>query len=223
MMNTIKKSVQYTTIGLALLIYCYLCYLMIEICLQYFPWNSEQHFLLLKQDIVNTQPWQMAFKIHVIASSFVLLAGFTQFFTVIRNKFPRIHRYSGWLYIITIFTFALPSGFILALSASGGLSTQICFVILSVLWGICTALALYFALKKQWLKHRDWMIRSFALSLSALSLRTWKMALYQLQPYVEWLTPIHIYQLESWLGWTVNLLIAEFIIILLHRRSLIKP
>lgn len=56
------------------------------------------------------------------------------------------------------------------------------------------------------------MIRSFALALSALSLRTWKLTLYQIQPYWDWLTPIHIYQLEAWLGWTINVLIAEMVI-----------
>ncbi|OTG81758.1 DUF2306 domain-containing protein [Acinetobacter sp. ANC 4648] len=195
---------------------------MVKICLAYFPWQTDQNFLLLKQDIVDTQPWQFAFKVHVIASSFVLIAGLTQFFHLFRNKLPRLHQLSGWLYILTILIFALPSGFILALSASGGIFTQISFVLLCIFWGISTVHALHYALKKQWLLHRDWVIRSFALSLSALSLRTWKMLLYQLQPYFEWLTPVHIYQLESWLGWVINLLIAEIIIINFHQKKLNK-
>ncbi len=202
-----------------LLTYSYLCLLMVKICLAYFPWQIDQNFLLLKQDVVNTQPWQGAFKVHVIASSLVLIAGFTQFFSTIRTRFPKIHRFSGWLYITTIFILALPSGFILALSAAGGFPTQLSFVLLCLLWGVSTFLALYNALKKRWFLHRDWMIRSFALSLSALSLRTWKMVLYPLQPYFEWLTPVHIYQLESWLGWCVNLIIAEIIILKLRQNK----
>ena len=64
------------------------------------------------------------------------------------------------------------------------------------------------------------MIRSFALALSALSLRTWKLLLYELQLYWDWLTPLHIYQLEAWLGWTINLLIAELMIyrLTLHKK-----
>lgn len=219
-MNKTKTNLAYSSLSLiSLVIYAYLCYLMVAICLQYFPWQTDQHFLLLKQDVVNTQPWQAAFKIHVISSSFVLIAGFTQFFRVFRKRYPRIHRWSGWLYIITILGLSLPSGLILAFSAAGGLSTQISFVLLSLLWAITTISALYFILQKRWLLHRDWMIRSFALSLSALSLRTWKIVLYELQPYFDWLTPIHIYQLESWLGWVVNLVLAEIIILRLHRRT----
>ena len=222
-MNKTKNTYRYMTLSLVIFIlYTYLCFLMVKICLAYFPWQTDQNFLLLKQDIVDTQPWQFAFKVHVIASSFVLIAGFTQFFRIFRNKHPRLHRLSGALYILTILIFALPSGFILALSASGGISTQISFILLCLFWGISTVLALHYALKKQWLLHRDWVIRSFALSLSALSLRTWKMVLYQLQPYFEWLTPVHIYQLESWLGWVINLLVAEIIIIKLHQKKFNK-
>jgi uncharacterized membrane protein len=197
---------------LIMLIFGYLCGLMIQICVDYFPWSDSSNFLVLKQDLVHTQPWRLAFQIHVITSSLVLLAGFTQFSQAIRRNTPRLHRFAGWLYIIATLGLALPSGFILALSANGGISTQICFVVLGILWGISTVLALYAAFRKQWIQHRNWMIRSFALALSALSLRTWKLALYELQPYWDWLTPLHIYQLEAWLGWTINLLIAELII-----------
>ncbi len=219
-MTKAKKSFIYMSLAaISLLIYAYLCYLMVAICIQYFPWRTDQHFLLLKQDVVNTQPWQSAFKIHVVSSSLVLIAGFTQFFRIFRTRYPKIHRVSGWLYLITILGFSLPSGLILAFSAAGGLSTQISFVLLSLLWAITTLSAFYFLLKKRWMLHRDWMIRSFALSLSALSLRTWKMGLYTLQPYFDWLTPIHIYQLESWLAWVINLIIAEIIVIWLHLKS----
>ena len=191
---------------------------MVKICLQYFPWQDDHNFLALKQDVVFTQPWRFAFQIHVIVSSLVLIAAFTQFSSQIRQKFPKIHRYSGWLYICSVLIFALPSGFIMAFSAAGGWQTKLCFLILSLLWAITTGIALCKIIKKQWFAHRDWMIRSFALALSALSLRTWKMVLYQLQPYFEWLTPLHIYQLEAWLGWTINLIIAEIIIFKLHQK-----
>jgi uncharacterized membrane protein len=205
---------------LLLIPFSYLCWLMLQICLQYFPWSDSRHFLVLKQDVVHTQPWRLAFLVHVITSSLVLLAGFTQFSQSIRKNMPQLHRYAGWLYLIATLGFALPSGFILAFSANGGLSTQFSFVLLGLLWGLSSILALYYAIQRQWFKHRNWMIRSFALALSALSLRTWKLILYQLQPYWDWLTPIHIYQLESWLGWTLNLLIAEIIIYRLSIRKI---
>lgn len=217
--HTVKKIQPYW-VGIVLLLpYLYLCYLMVEICLQYFPWQDDCNFLLLKQDVVQTQPWRLAFQIHVIASSFLLIAGFTQFFAIFRRTHPKIHKFSGYLYISVLLGFALPSGFVLALSAAGGWMTQLCFIILSLLWGFTTFTAVQKARQKKWLQHRDWMIRSFALSLSALSLRSWKILLYELQPYFDFLTPVHIYQLEAWLGWSINLLIAEWIIFKLHQQK----
>lgn len=200
-------------------IYLYLCWLMIKICLSYFPWSSTQGFLALKQDIVNFWPWQWAFKIHVAASSFVLIAGLTQFWPRFRQQYPTWHRRFGWLYIMTVLGIAAPSGFVLALYAAGGWITKLCFVLLTLLWVFSTVLALRHAIHGQWLLHRDWMIRSFALSLSALSLRTWKLALYQLTPYLDWLTPKMIYQIEAWLGWIINLMIAESLIYYLYQRN----
>ncbi|MBP6721964.1 MAG: DUF2306 domain-containing protein, partial [Bacteroidia bacterium] len=56
--------------------------------------------------------------------------------------------------------------------------------------------------------HRAWMIRSFALALSAITLRAWKWILVGLfEP-----RPMHVYMLIAWLGWTLNLLVAEIII-----------
>ncbi|WP_173910100.1 DUF2306 domain-containing protein [Acinetobacter sp. Marseille-Q1618] len=221
-MHTIKnKNTNKILLILILGIYFYLCVLMLKICLAYFPWQDDNNFLALKQDVVTTQPWRFAFQVHVLVSSLLLIAGFTQFFSQIRQKFPKIHRYSGWLYIISVFIFALPSGFIMAFSAAGGWQTKLCFILLSILWGVSTFIALYKIIKKDWLAHHDWMIRSFALALSALSLRTWKIILYNLQPYFDWLTPVHIYQLEAWLGWVINLIIAEVIILKLHQNK--KP
>jgi hypothetical protein len=199
-------------LGILLSIYVYLCWLMLRICLSYFPWSSTQGFLALKQDVVNFLPWQWAFKVHVASSSLILLAGFSQFWTGFRLRYPKWHRRLGWLYVLAVLGLAAPSGLIMAFYAAGGWLTQLCFVLLSVVWITATILAVYYAVSRRWQLHRHWMIRSFALSLSALSLRSWKLLLYQLAPYVSGLSPQLIYQLEAWLGWLVNLFIAEFII-----------
>ncbi|MGE8242005.1 MAG: DUF2306 domain-containing protein, partial [Sphingobacterium sp.] len=54
----------------------------------------------------------------------------------------------------------------------------------------------------------DFMLRSFALTCSAITLRFWKVILvYLFQP-----NPMDLYQIIAWLGWVPNLLLIEFII-----------
>jgi hypothetical protein len=201
----------------ALALLAWLCLLMLQICVSYWPWSSTQGFLILKRSVVDWWPWRLAFVLHVAVSGMVLLAGFSQFSAGFKRRWPMAHRRLGWLYVAGVLGVAAPSGLMLALYAAGGWPTQLCFVLLTLLWVGSTVWAVRCALQRRWLRHRDWMIRSYALTLSALSLRTWKLGLYALAPYIDWLTPRHIYQLEAWLGWGVNLLLAEWIIRQLRR------
>lgn len=196
----------------AILLLLWLSGLMLQICLSYWPWQADTGFLILKHDVVELAHWRIAFQVHVATSMLVLLAGFTQFWSRLRRRYPRWHRRLGYLYVGSVLGLAAPTGLIMAFYASGGWSVQLCFVLLSLLWFFSTSQALRSAIAKQWQRHQAWMIRSYALTLVALSLRTWKLGLYALAPYLDWLTPRLIYQLEAWLALLINLLIAEWII-----------
>ena len=58
--------------------------------------------------------------------------------------------------------------------------------------------------QRRYAAHRRWMIRSFALALSAVTLRV---AL--LVPTLMQLDFLPIYRVTSWASWIVNLLLAE--------------
>ena len=101
-----------------------------------------------------------------------------------------------------------PSGLLMSFYANGGVSSQTAFVLLSVLWMGFTAMALYKAIKKDFTAHRIFMIRSFALTLSAITLRCWKVLLVNFTD----IQPMDRYRIIAWLAWTLNLIIAEWII-----------
>lgn len=193
---------------LLFVIYSYFFWLMIEITLQYLPVNTDVAFLSIKQDYVHLLHYRIAFFVHVFSALFVLLAGYTQFSDSIRQKYPKAHRQLGWLYVIVTVFLAGPSGFVIGIYANGGLSSRIAFCLLAILWVLFTIISVVRIIKKQVLSHRVWMIRSFSLALSAITLRAWKYILVALfHP-----KPMDVYQVVAWLGWTLNLIIAEFII-----------
>lgn len=202
--NTILKCTGVTL----LVIYSYFLWLMLKITLQYIPVSTDVAFLSIKQDYVHLLHYRIAFFIHVFSAMFVLLAGYTQFSVSFQRKYPKLHRRLGWLYVTVTILLAGPSGFIIGIYANGGLSSQIAFCLLALLWIAFTAIALFKIIKKQVTSHRAWMIRSFSLALSAITLRAWKFVLVALfHP-----RPMDVYQIVAWLGWTLNLLIAEIII-----------
>jgi uncharacterized membrane protein len=199
-----KRTLQ---VGL-LLVFGFFFVLMVRITIPYFSFDDYTAFLRIKQWIIHNPVWKTAFYVHVMLSSFCLVAGFTQFSNAFLKRFPGLHRSIGLLYVGVILLFSGPSGFIMSLYANGGLLSQTAFTMLSVLWMYFTYKAFYYAKTRNFVEHRKFMIRSFALTLSAITLRAWKFIIVLLmRPQ-----PMDAYMLVAWLGWVPNLLIAEWYI-----------
>jgi hypothetical protein len=182
--------------------------LMAEITLHYIPYKTDVGFLRIKQQYISVDHWRLAFFIHVYASIWVLLAGFTQFSKRLLRHRPRLHRTMGYIYTIDVLLITGPAGLLMGFYANGGPISRIAFVSLACLWIFFTAMALYKAKKRDFKSHRDYMIRSYALTLSAITLRAWK---YGITNTID-LPPMDVYRMVAWLGWVVNLGIAELII-----------
>lgn len=198
-----------------LALYAYFCYLMLKITLQYIPFDTDVAFLRIKQDYISRTYYQWAFFIHAYTAILALAAGFTQFSSLIRFQLPQIHRISGWLYLIVVLLLAGPSGIIIGIHANGGWSSQLGFCLLGILWIYFSWIALQKIKQRDIQAHRDFMYRSFALALSAISLRAWKYIIVAIwQP-----RPMDTYRVVAWLGWVGNLILAEIIISYIKKRQ----
>ena len=179
---------------------------MVLLSLPYLAFDDNVAFLRIKRSVVSIGWWKIAFYVHVLTSVFVLLAGFTQFSTRIIQHYPYVHRLVGRMYVIVILGLSGPAGFLLAIKANGGWSSQLAFSLLAVLWWIFTYLAWRKIVVRDVPAHRAFMLRSFALTLSAITLRAWKWLIVFL-----WAPPpMDTYRLVAWLGWIPNLLIVEW-------------
>jgi len=192
-------------------IYLFLCLgtlLMLKNIIPYASLGTTVGFLQHKQEYLPITHWKIAFYIHVFSSVFTLLAGFTQFSGSVLRQQPRIHRIVGKVYVFSILFINFPSAMIMAIYANGFLPSKIAFIILDSLW-------FWFTLKA-WLEirnrnvqvHKDYMIRSYALTCSVLTLRTWKAVLSNTLP----IDPVTLYMVDAWLGFVPNLLFAEWFI-----------
>lgn len=193
---------------LILLSLVYFSYLLLLITLQYIPFSKDIAFLKIKSDEVQLPYYLPFFKAHVFTSFYLLLAGFTQFNPFIRNKYRQLHRFMGWSYAFILICFSAPSGLVMGYHANGGISSRLAFILLGLLWIYATVQSIRYALKKEWKKHERFMIRSYALTLSAITLRLWK---YLIVAFFH-PPPMDVYRIVAWLGWVLNIIVAECII-----------
>ena len=194
---------------LLILGFVYFFWLMLKITLEYIPLDPNVSFLMIKQTEVEQRPeYLYFFYTHVYTSIFVLLSGF---FSIIRKDFgwKNFHTNMGKVYIFLILLLAAPSGIYMGFFANGGLLSKVSFVILGFFWWFSTFKAYQLARQKKFKPHKLWMWRSFALTLSAITLRMWKVIIvYLFHP-----NPMDVYQIIAWLGWIPNILLIEYLII----------
>jgi len=188
--------------------YIYFSYLLLLITLQYIPYHTDVAFLRIKQEVIVLNHYKIAFFTHVYTSIFLMIFGALQFSNYIQKTHIKLHRISGWFYVGILLLLSGPSGLVMSYYANGGLVAQVSFLLLSTFWMLFTFLSFYFILKKQVIQHQKFAIRSFALTLSAISLRLFK---YLLVFFFEPL-PMDAYRIAAWSSWTFNILVAELII-----------
>lgn len=184
---------------------------MLDIILPYIlpPFPTTIDFLALKQHVIHQLHWRVAFYIHIITGLLALMFGVTQFSKKIMHRYPSRHRTIGKMYIIMVLILAAPSGLVLAFDANGGNIAQIGFMVQAYLWWMFTFLAYHSVRKKLWERHSIWMIRSYAFTLSAITLRAMT---YFFDSLALPLHPSEWYIFSAWASWGINILIAEIII-----------
>ena len=146
------------------------------------------------------EPWLM---VHVAGAATALLIGPWQFSSRPRTRLPTLHRWIGRIYVVSCLVGGA-AGFVLALGASTGPISTLGFGSLAILWIVTTSLAWRRAVHGRFVEHRAWMIRSFALTFAAVTLRLY--------------LPLHLlvgmhfddaYRAISFLCWVPNLFVAE--------------
>lgn len=146
-------------------------------------------------------------RFHIAGGIGALLAGPWQFSTKLRERALDVHRWIGRFYLVEVALGSI-AGLVMSVVSGEGLPTHLGFGVLAVLW-FFTGLQAYRKIRRGEVEaHRRWMIRNFALTLAAVTLRNWlPLMLFAL----HW--SFHAsYIIVSWLCWVPNLLVAEWMI-----------
>lgn len=144
---------------------------------------------------------------HVFGSAVALLLGPLQFWTALRTARPRLHRWLGVTYLTAGVCVGGLAGLALSARAYGGLPSTLGFACLALAWLYTASHAYGAALNRNFAEHQRWMIRNFALTFAAVTLRLWLPASVALRLPFELAYPV-----IAWLCWMPNLLVAEWLI-----------
>lgn len=146
-----------------------------------------------------------AILLHAFAATLALALGPWQFMAGLRRARPALHRWMGRVYLGAGVLVGGLAGLYMSFHAYGGVVSQSGFGLLALLW-LYTGAQAYAAIRRgDVAMHRRWMIRNFALTFAAVTLRLW-------MPVFAGLgMPFDVfYPLVAWISWVFNALAVEW-------------
>ncbi|WP_088832405.1 DUF2306 domain-containing protein [Paenibacillus tyrfis] len=169
----------------------------------------------LRNPDFHLEPWIYALYIHIVTALLALVIGpFQLFLKPAGMKRRSLHLLLGYAYVLSITISGLVNLF-LAWYATGGWVSGLGFFVLDVLWMAATFMAVHKISINDVQAHKEWMLRSYALTFAAVALRLWLLLLIALNHG----SFVPSYQIVAWLCWVPNLIFIETLIRLRWRRG----
>lgn len=163
---------------------------------------------------------QAALYAHIVGAAVALVLGPLQFWRALRQRAPRVHRWTGRAYLGGVALGGI-AGLAIAPFGAAGFVGLFGFGALAVLW-LVTGWRAYRSIRRGEIpSHQAWMIRNFALTYAAVMLRIWLPVLLVVQiPFGSFdfdSAFANAYAAVPFLCWLPNLVVAEWLI---RRRGL---
>ena len=104
----------------------------------------------------------LAIVMHVASAVVIMLAGAVQLVPQVRSRFPRFHRWNGRIYMLTAVTLSVAGLYMTWIRGSvGDISVHLASSLNAVLIWFCGAMALRYAMARDFGTHRRWALRFF--------------------------------------------------------------
>ncbi len=151
-------------------------------------------------------PKRWALVAHMSSGTVALVIGPFQFWTGLKARLPRIHRWMGRIYLVAVAA-GSAAGLYMALTTSGGWAYGSGLVMLALAWASCGAVAYAAILRSAVALHRRWMVRTYVVTFAFVIFRLvsdW-LPTSQLKPASD------LAIADAWGCWAVPLLITVLI------------
>ena len=185
--------------------------LLIYNTLPYFSFSKDFIFIEERSLLFENSFYNTCFYIHIFAGAVCILTALIQFSRYILKKARPIHRWSGKLYVAVVLFLGAPTGLYMSFFAKGSFWERALFIFMAGFWFITTLYGLSTIHKKNVLAHKIWMMRSYAMAMTAVTFRVYHIIFY----LFGW-DHLENYEISLWISVIGNMLFAEWII---YRKS----
>ena len=150
---------------------------------------------------------------HILPAMLFMILGPLQFVRGLRSRYPRVHRWSGRIFLAASAVVGF-SGLKLAFGKTvGGLDEKAAIALFGTFFLISLAKALWHALRREFARHREWMIRGYAIGLAVATIRPIMGTFFA----VALMTghkpqPAEFFGTAFWIGFTLQSVAAEILI-----------
>jgi uncharacterized membrane protein len=159
--------------------------------------------------------------VHAVAGLVFMILGPIQFLPAVRNRWIRFHRWSGRTWMIAALVGVCTALiFVQRLPVFGDLSTNVAIVFASGVFIVALVQGYRTIRRREIAKHREWMIRCFAIGLGISTFRVLIPLL--MMPPIGASFP-EAWETVAWLGFVINIVAAEAWINLTRKQPLALP
>jgi hypothetical protein len=194
----------------------FLSLLLVWNTIPYFTFNENLPFLKERAVLLEKSVWKICFYTHISAGAFCITTALIQFSSFILKKRKKIHIVSGKIYVFVVLLIGAPSGLYMTYFAKGGYAERGAFLAMAVFWFFTTYKGFVTAARdKNFVAHKHWMIRSYAMALTAVTFRIYHILFDEVG-----MSSFSNYSLSLWISIIGNWLVAEFVIYLQSKNYL---
>lgn len=177
--------------------------LLLSLSLFMLVWVPD-HFALLSDQAPSSSAYQATSILQLVAVGMGLLTGPFLFWVRFREPPLSIHFHLGTIYVVACFLSGL-AGLMLLAFARLSLANVIALILLNAIWLVTIVMAIRTMRSDDLAANRRWLLRSFSLTFSAVTLRLLVVLFFDE-------TNSSISPLLLWLGWVPNLFLMELFI-----------
>ena len=203
----LQRSIRYFFAALFWIPVIFFSLLLVKNTLPYFSFAQNFSFIEERAVLFLKPVYKFCFYTHIFAGMFCIIAALTQFSSYLLKKRKPIHIWMGKIYVTVVLVLGAPTGLYMSFFAKGSFWERVLFMFMAMYWFYTTAKGLISIKNKNVLAHKNWMIRSYGMAMTAVTFRV-----YHILFYYYGVDHLHNYEISLWISVLGNMLIAESLI-----------